>query len=200
MAWQLGIWLMIALLLPGGVLLAAEPEAGETAPKLDVFGGDWGTAIFTLLVFIVLLGILGKWAWGPLLDGLKKREDHIRHSIEEADLAREEAFLSLRQHEQRMARVQTEAQELIDQSRAEAVKLTEQLKQDARREADSFRRQSQQDIAAARDQALRQICDQAVVLTTDLAGRIISKSLDPEDHRRLLQESVVKLRENVREN
>ena len=92
------IWFLCMLLIPAVCLLAQDADqeqvdthAQDTAHAEDepnIFAGGWYSVILTLAVFIVLLAVLGKWAWGPILAGLQKREEHIRQSIEEAEKAR----------------------------------------------------------------------------------------------------------------
>ena len=69
---------------------SVDTSHGESEGDPNIFEGGWGNVILTLSVFLVLLAVLGKWAWGPILAGLQKREEHIRQSIEEAEKARAE--------------------------------------------------------------------------------------------------------------
>ncbi|MFC1781967.1 F0F1 ATP synthase subunit B [Planctomycetota bacterium] len=163
----------------------------EGAP--DIFAGDWITVILTLAVFIVLLLVLRKWAWGPILSGLQKREEHIRQSIEEAEKARADGEKSLAEYKEKLTQAQNEAQEIIDKGRADAVNLAEEFKEKALDEAQNLRTQAQRDITSAKDQALKQIYDQSVNLAAEMAGKIISKELDATAHHDLLQESLGKL-------
>jgi len=161
----------------------------------DVFSGTWITPILTLAVFVVLLAVLGKWAWGPILSGLQKREEHIRQSIEEAEKARADGEKALAEYKEKLAEAQGEAQAIIDKGRADAVALADELKQKAQEEGQHLRAQAARDISSAKDQALKEMYDQSVNLAADIAGRIIHKELNAEDHRELLQESLNKLQE-----
>ncbi|MBN1846813.1 MAG: F0F1 ATP synthase subunit B [Sedimentisphaerales bacterium] len=177
---------------------AASHEGGHDAPgeSPDIFSGTWGTAILTLAIFIVLLAVLGKWAWGPILSGLQKREEHIRRSIEDAEHARAQAEEALAQYQEQLAQANREAQGIIDQGRSDAAKLAEQLKQNAQAEAQTLRQQAQQDIESAKQQALRDLCDQTCELATDIAGKILKRSLNPQDHRDLLNDAINHLQSN----
>ena len=168
---------------------------GESEGDPNIFEGGWGNVILTLSVFLVLLVVLGKWAWGPILAGLQKREEHIRQSIEEAEKARADGEKALAGYKEKLAEAQGEAQGIIDKGRADAVALAEEMKKKAQDEAQHLRAQAARDISSARDQALKEMYDQSVNLAADIAGRIISKELNAEDHRELLQESLNKLQE-----
>ena len=101
-----------------GLVLAVPVWASEaTEESPDIFSGTWGTAILTLAIFIVLLAVLGKWAWGPILSGLQKREEHIRRSIEEAEQARADGEKALQEYKEQLAQAQSEAQVIIEQGR-----------------------------------------------------------------------------------
>ena len=151
------------------------------------------TSIFALIVFALLLAILAKYAWGPILASLQKREDHIRQSIENAEKAREDAEKALQDYQEQLAQARAESQAIIDKGRSDATQLAVTLKNQAKNEAQSLRDRAQQDIASAKNQALREIYDQVTNLATDMAGRIVQKSLTADDHRQLLQESLDKL-------
>jgi len=177
-------------------LLAAEEAAEETGHAVEtpgIFSGDIFTSLFTIALFLIILLVLGKWAWGPILGGLKKREEHIRHTIEDAEKARLEAERVLREYQTQMASAQKEAQEILAKGRVDAIHLAEQFKKQAQEESQALRQQAARDIQAARDGALKEIYEQSTAIATDLAARIIQKNLSPEDHRHLLQESLQQL-------
>ena len=177
-----------------GLLWALPVWASETTEESpEIFSGTWGTAILTLARFIVVLFVLGKWAWGPILSGLQKREEHIRRSIEEAEQARADAEKSFQEYKEQLSQARSEAQGIIDQGRSEAVKLADELKQNAQEEAQNLRGQAQRDIHSAKDEALRELCDQTCELATDIAGKIIQRSLDAKDHRDLLADALNKM-------
>ena len=201
------IWFVCIGLLAALPLLAADDSGGAPAQETDstheehgespdIFSGTWGTSILTLAIFIVLVVVLGKWAWGPILSGLQKREEHIRRSIEEAEQARADGEKALEEYKEQLAQARNEAQGIIDQGRSDAVKLAEELKQTAQEEALNLRAQAQRDINTAKDEALRELCDQTCELATDIAGKIIQRSLNAQDHRDLLADALNKLQTN----
>ena len=167
--------------------------AADEGGSADIMAGSLWTSIFALVIFGLLLWILGKYAWGPILTSLQKREDHIRQSIEDAENARAEAESSLNEYKEQLASAREEAQQIIDKGREAASKLAEDLQQKAREEASSLRDRAQQDIASAKNQALREIYDQVTTLSVEMAGNIVQKSLNPDDHRQLIEESLTKM-------
>lgn len=177
------------------ILCGTSLGSGEESPAggeggINIFAGGWGMAIWTLLFFGILLFVLRKWAWGPILSGLQKREEHIRKTIEEAEHARKQAEESLKQYQEQMAAAKKEAEAIMSQGRQDAEKLSQQMKEAAQQEAWSLRQQATRDIESARDQALRSLQQQTVDLAKEMAGRILERNLTVDDHQKLLQESL----------
>lgn len=198
--WLISAGLFAPVTLAFGSDGSADQSHGGGGGDPNIFSGGWGTAIFTLAIFVVLMMILAKWAWGPILAGLKKREEHIRQSIADAEKARSDAESSLTDYRNQLASAADEAESIIEKGRADAQELAEQLKQQSLDEAKSLREQAGRDIGAAKEQALKELCDQAAELSCDLAGRIIKKSLDPQDHRDLLAESLNQLQNSQQDS
>ncbi len=167
----------------------AESEGGSP----NIFDGGPVLSIFTLAIFGLLLVILYKAAWGPILSGLQKREEHIRSTIEDAQNARQDAEKALEDYKTQLAKANEEAQAIIEKGRSDASRLAQELQTKAQDEAQKLRDRAQQDIASAKNQALNEIYEQVTVLATDMAGKIISKTLSPDDHRQLLDESLSQL-------
>ena len=174
----------------------AEAAGGAEHEAPGIFSGDIFTAVFTLVVFLVVLLILSKWAWGPILTGLQKREEHIRRAIESAEKNQVEAEKNLAEYRQQLAQAKDESRAIIEKGRAEAIRLAEEFGQKAQAEAQSLRAQAERDINSAKNQALREIYQQTTDLATEMAGAILGKTLNPEDHRALLQEALHKLQKD----
>src|SRR5882672_10568827 len=94
-----------------------------------------GLIIWTIITFIVLLIVLRKVAWGPILTALEQREHTIRNSLDEAQRARQEAEQVLAQHQQMLAEANREVGRLLEQGREEAERLRASLAEQAREEA-----------------------------------------------------------------
>jgi F-type H+-transporting ATPase subunit b len=192
-------FMAIVLMLTGDLWAVAEAanEAGEHGGgKVSIFDGNLAVAFWTVILFVVLLVVLGKWAWGPILETLNRREEYILQSLEDAKKARKEAEEALRAQNKRLEESRAEAQEIISKGHAEAVRLSEEFTRRADVEAARLREQAKQDISQAKEQAVKEIYDRGVELATDLAGRILGRSLNSEDHHKLLQESINRLRDN----
>ncbi len=180
-------YLKISLIV---LLLAMPAFASSDGGEAGIFSGDIFTALFTLFLFIALVAVLGKFAWGPILESLKTRELHISSAIESAEKNQEKAEQKLATYEKRLARAQQEADELIEQARLQATDMVNQMKQEYQMENQKIRQEAKKDIERAQQNALKEMHIMVTELATDLAGRIIAKNISTTDHQELLEESL----------
>jgi ATP synthase F0 subunit b len=171
----------------------------DTKPK-DVFGKALDLAIWTLVVFLVLLFVLGKFAWKPMLQGLEQRETTIRSELEQAQLERKEAQALNERWKDEMAKAQDQVRELLDEARRNAQRAAEELLNRAKADAQAERERGRREIALATDQALQQIAAQTANLAALVSSKVIRRELKPEDHRRLVDEALAELNQTGRKN
>ena len=154
---------------------------------------DPGLFIWTILTFLVLLALLTKYAWRPLLVALQVRQDRIRQSLDEARAATEEKERLQRESAEIIRRARLEADAIVSASRGDADRLREEGKQKARTDAAAIiaaaERQIQLDSLRAREE-LRQ---EAVNLSINIASKLIRKNLRPEDNQKLIDDVISSL-------
>src|SRR5581483_2774200 len=107
---------------------------------------DPGLFIWTIITFLVLLTLLAKFAWRPLLAALERRQDTIRKALEDAEKARVELERLNQQSEQMMRQARAEADAIVSASRADAERLREEMRQKARVEADGIVKNAERQI------------------------------------------------------
>ena len=180
----------VTVFLAAAPLLAAPPEQGEGAAKPSIFAGDVGNALWTVVIFVVLLWVLGKYAWGPILDGLQGREQFIRESLEQAKEERDEAHQLLEKYEEKLASARQEVDEMLDEARSDAQAVREREEQQAKQEAEKMIERARREIDLATETAVKKLYGQASQLSVEVAGRILQRELKPEDHERLIDEAV----------
>jgi F-type H+-transporting ATPase subunit b len=184
----LGALLGLALTaLPAAAAETAEP--GGASP----FAGDVGTALWTVVIFGVVLVILGKYAWGPILQGLQDRERFVRESLEAANAKREEAEARLQEYLDKLNGAKAEAQALLDEGRRDAEATRRRIVDEAREESEKIAARSRREIQIATETALKDLYSTSARLATDIAARVIGRELTPADHRRLIAESIEEL-------
>lgn len=185
--------LALVCLCASPVLAEEASKAGEaTSPLYDTSQGII-TGIVTIVIFVVLVAILGKYAWGPILSGLKAREEKIRKDIADAEAARAKAEATLREYNQQLATAEQKVRDMLSQATKDAENLATQIRARAQQEAEETKERAIKDIDAARDQALSEIYQQTAELATRVAEKIIRRNLNADDQRELVNQSLQEL-------
>jgi F-type H+-transporting ATPase subunit b len=151
---------------------------------------DPGLFIWTILTFLVLLALLAKFAWRPLLEALDRRQDAIRKSLDDAQQARQELERLNQESALILNKARAEADQIIVSSRADAERLREDMKQKARAEADAIVKNAERQIQLETARALQQIRTEAVDLSVLIASKLIQRNLTREDNERLIEEAL----------
>ncbi len=150
-------------------------------------------AVWTLVVFLGLLTVLGRYAWKPLLKALHDRERHLEHVLTETERARNESEKFLAEYRKQMAHAADEVRGILEKARQDGQATAEQIVKQAQGEAESAKQRAQRDIASARDQALAEIWQKTADMAVSVAGRVLSKELTDGEHRRLLDAAIQEL-------
>lgn len=151
---------------------------------------DPGLFIWTILTFLVLVGLLAKFAWRPLLQALDARQQTIAKSLEEAQRARQELERIQRESAQMMAQARSEAEGIIARSRSDAETLREELKNKARAEAASIVKNAERQIQLETARAVQQIRAEAVDLSVAIASKILRRQVSKDDNQALIEETL----------
>jgi F-type H+-transporting ATPase subunit b len=173
----------------------APGQGGEEQGVGSMFGWALDLAIWTMVVFLILLWVLSKYAWKPMLEGLQRREESIRSALDEAQRAREEAKVLQQRFEKEMNEAQERVRDVMDQARRDAQSMRDDMVAKAKSEIQTERERLHREIEMARDQALEQIWDQSARLATLISAKAIRRQLNAEDHRRLVDEAIAELRQ-----
>lgn len=183
---------MASLLTSTALFVAAAPAAGEEG-ALSPFAGDVGTALWTLVIFALVVLILGRYAWGPILRGLQEREGFIRGALEDAKRDREQAEARLREYVEKLAQARAEATALVEEGRRDAEVVRRKIEEEARQEAARALERAKREIWIARDTAVKELYERAAALATGAAARILQRELGPADHERLVADTIAAL-------
>jgi F-type H+-transporting ATPase subunit b len=154
----------------------------------------WDLGLWTVAVFLLLVFILGKYAWKPMLEGLQKREETIRSQLDEARQANEDAKKLRGQLQQESDLAQEKVRQLLDEGRRDAEQAKEEMLAKTRSEIQAERDRLRREIDLARDQALQDIWRQAADLATLISAKTIRRQLNADDHRRLVDEAIAEIR------
>jgi F-type H+-transporting ATPase subunit b len=155
-----------------------------------------GLTLWTAITFLVLLVVLSKFAWGPIVSMLNERERTIKDAIEAAKKERAEAERLLADQKLSLAKAQREAAELARKNQQEVEALRQELTAKARKEADELvagaRRQIAEELQKAKSELKAQVADLAI----DAAGRLVKANLDDKAQRALVEEYIAQLPAN----
>jgi F-type H+-transporting ATPase subunit b len=149
-----------------------------------------GLIIWTIITFVVLLLILRKFAWGPILTALENRERTIKENVAQAQKTREEAERLLADYHGKLDSIKEEARKIVEEGRQKGEKTREELLARARKEYDEQLERAKKEIDLAKKKAVDEVQRYVVDLTLDVASKVTAMSLKDEDHRRLARETL----------
>ena len=155
-----------------------------------------GLIVWTIVTFVLLLLVLRKFAWKPLLKALHDRESSIRGALEHAENAKAEAGRILEENRRQLARAGEESQKILGEGRALGEKLKQEIVDQANRQSRRMVDQARLEIGRDKDNALAQLRREVATLALQAAGKILNETLDEKRHRALIYESLSKLPKN----
>ena len=160
-------------------------QGGEgTTPLFTV---NLGTTVWTTFIFLSLLGILWKFAWGPILGAVEARENGIQAKLDQAASSNEEAARLLAEHKEQLADARRQANELIAEGKAAGEHLRSEIEEKARAEAQGIVDRARAEIARERDQAIEALRRESVDLALAAASRLMQENLDQDKDRQLVE-------------
>jgi F-type H+-transporting ATPase subunit b len=168
-------------------------QEGHAAESPNVFKWSTSTATWTLIIFFLLLAVLSKFAFPPILGYAAAREKRIQDTLDEAKRNREEAERALEEQRQELARARTEAQQLIAEGRQAAEKVRADLLNKARTEQEALLERAKADIETERLRAVESVRQQAVDLALAAAGKLVEQRLDSDNDRRIVNEFLTRV-------
>jgi F-type H+-transporting ATPase subunit b len=150
---------------------------------------DPGLYIWTIVTFLVLLWLLAKYAWRPLLSALERRQETIRKSLDDAQQAKQELEQLNVESRKILAEARVQADSILSQTRSDASRLRDELKQKAQAEAAGIIKNAERQIEMETARALQQIRNEAVDLSITIASKLLERNVTKEDNERLIEET-----------
>lgn len=155
---------------------------------------DIGLMIWTWVCFAVMAGILAKFAWGPIVKAMEARECKVREDLQKAEAARKEGEAVLAKHAAAMNQAKSEALAILEEGKADAVRLKGAILAEARDEAARVGARGRREIDLAASKAIGDLQAQAAALSVSMASKILGREVKPDDQDRLLQESLAEMK------
>ena len=150
---------------------------------------DPGLYIWTIVTFLVLLALLAKFAWRPLLAALEARQESIRKSLDDARAAKQELERLNAESQKILAQARTEADSILSSTRSDANRFRDELKQKAQAEAAAIVKNAERQIEQETVRALQQIRAEAVDISVAIASKLLQRNVSKADNERLIEET-----------
>lgn len=163
---------------------------------MDLLSADPGLIVWTIVTFLLLLGILWKFAWNPILGALEAREMAIQKTIDDAERLQAEAAAILEEHQKRLAEARAEGNRVLDEARQAGEHMKQDILEKARAEAEKVLERAHRQLELETEQAIQTIRAQAADLALKAAEKVIERSLTDADHRRFADEAIEELVES----
>jgi F-type H+-transporting ATPase subunit b len=160
---------------------------------MDLLQPEPGLIFWTAVTFALVLGILWKFAWNPILGALEAREEAIRKTIDDAERLQSEAKTLLEQHEAKLAEARAEGNRILDEARQAGDRLKDDVMDKARTEAEQVMARAHRQLELETDQAIETIRNEAASLAIKAAEKVIQRSLTDDDHRRFAEQAVAEI-------
>jgi len=164
------------------VLWAQEAEGGG-----GLYDINTGLSTWTLIIFGILVFVLGKFAWGPILGALEAREKGIQSALDQAAERNEEAAKLLAEHKEQLADARRQANDLIAEGKAAGETLRKEIEEKARSEAQAIVERARAEIERERDQAIEALRRESVELALAAAARLMREKLDQQKDRQIVE-------------
>jgi F-type H+-transporting ATPase subunit b len=164
--------------------------------KIDLLEVNPGLIVWVILTFIVLLFVLKKVAWKPILAALDQREAAIKESLEKAEKAREEAQKVLDENQANIAKAEEESKKIIDQSRAYAEKLKDQMIRESKEQAKKIVDDAASEIERKQDAAFNELKNQVAEIAINAAEKILRESLNKESNKKIVDKYISDISRN----
>ncbi|MBD0305681.1 MAG: F0F1 ATP synthase subunit B [Nitrospiraceae bacterium] len=152
-----------------------------------------------IVSFAILLWVLYKYAFPPILETLESRERKIRESLEQAERHRVEAERKMQEYETKMAAASREAEAVLAQAKERAQRLLDENEQRLVAEAERIKMDATREIEHERRRAIQEIRTQTADLALLVAEKVIERSLTDADHRRMADEALAAVAADYRE-
>jgi F-type H+-transporting ATPase subunit b len=157
---------------------------------MKIFELNPGLFIWSIITFLILVGLLYKFAFNPLVKLQKARQDEIGQAIHDAEQLRDEAQELLANYKQQLAEAREEAGAIVERARKAGESTKSEVLEEARVQAEATLAKARQQIERDTNQALQKIREEVADLTVAATERVTRKSLSGEDQLRLIQEAI----------
>jgi F-type H+-transporting ATPase subunit b len=156
---------------------------GEASGKIP-----YGDIIFQLVIFLILLALLRKYALGPVMGIMKQREDHIANQLDSAEKSNAEAMKLVEDQKKELVAARKEAQELLEKARKQADVQRDQIVAAAKAEAENMKENAKREITREKELAIQSVQQQVASLSVLIASKVLEKEVKSEDQSAIFEQ------------
>lgn len=169
-------------------IILQEAEAAQEQPGL--FDLNLGVSFWTIVIFLLLLWALAKFAFPAILGYAQAREDRIRELMESAQRDRDEAQRLLEEQKRQLASTRDEASRIIAEAKQAAESVRQEVVEKAHVEQQEMLERARDEIEREREKAVDAIRMEAVDLAIAAAGQLLGQKVHGEADRRFVQDVI----------
>ena len=174
-------------------LPAAAAGGGGAADGNLLVTPQFGLVFWTLVTFILLLVVLGRFAWKPLLGALNERERSIQESLDNARTEREQAQKLLDEHRELVAQARRERSEAVAAGQRDAERLKAEILEEGRKQREQMLKQTEEQVKAEMRQARSELRGVAADLSVRVAEKLLAHNMDDAAQRKLVEDYLSEL-------
>ena len=154
-----------------------------------------GLMIWTVFTFVLLLVVLKKAAWKPILSGLEKREGKIRDDLDRAEKSQKEAETLRQQYEQQLAEAQKSIQDMVAKAKEEGEKSRTRILDEAKQESEKILLKGRQDLSGEAEKLKSELREEVAGLSVLIAEKMLNRAVDEKVQEQVLKDSLEKIGE-----
>lgn len=154
---------------------------------------DKGLLIWTVVTFVVLVFVLAKSAWKPILNGLEARENRIKTDLDRAEQAHKEAEALRIQYETQLAEAQKNVQSMVAQAKADAEKTKSELLAEAKTESDRIIERGRKELDGEAERLKTELRGDVANLSVQIAEKLLNRSVDSKIQQQVLKDSLSRI-------
>ena len=152
-----------------------------------------GTILAQMLNFFILVWILARFAYKPLVSMMQERKERIAKDLADAQTARNEAEQFKADYAAQIANARQEAQQIVEKAVQQAEATTREQLAAAREQIEREKERARQDIVNERDRAMNNLRNEVISLSVAMATKVVAKDMDSETNTKLIEDAIAKL-------
>ena len=177
----------------GGEEDAADDHGGGHAEGGVPISFQADLALWSLIVFLLFLFVLKKVAWGPMIEGLDKREAGIRSAIAEAEENQRKSQALMAEYEEKLRGAEQTVADMVAEAKRDAERTSQDIVAKAQADVEAMRNRATDDIKQAKDTALAEVFTSVNAQVAAATERVLGRALSDDDQERLIQEALTEI-------